>query len=244
MDNAIENCFCQIDECVLCEAQLYDGLTPQQVCEIRGLLIHRDYPARTTLFREGESSGYLYLLRTGQLKLTNLSANGREQIIGIGLPGHLLGFHTMDDTAHSYTAEALTPVSVCTISRVDMEEVLRENPAVARRVIDIINEELVRARGLVRLLGRKTSVEKVAAFVLSLSPLGFRNGTPTELPLPLSRQEMADLLGLTVETVSRHMSEFKRAGIVDAPRGHVTILDADRLAALAGELPLGRAFDN
>lgn len=233
----MDSCYCHIEDCVLCEAGLYSGLSTRQVCEIRGLLSKHRHGAHEVLFREGEPNTYLYLLREGQLKLTTVTPDGREQIIGLGLPGHLLGFHSMHDTVHTYTAETLTAVQLCKIRRADMVDVLRQNPSVMLRVIDMLNEELNRAQLLIRLLGQKTSVEKVAAFILSLAPLGLRNGSPTELPLPLSRQEMAELLGLTVETVSRHMSEFKREGILDAPRGHVRILNAERLQRLAGDLP-------
>ncbi len=233
----MDTCYCHIEDCVLCDASLSAGLTAQQVCEIRGMLSKHDYAAHEVLFREGEANVHLFLLRAGQLKLTTLTPDGREQIVGLGLPGQLLGFQSMHDTAYTCTAVSLTPVHACKIRRTDMLAVLRHNPAVMLRVIDILNEELNRAQLLIRLLGQKTSVEKVAAFILSLAPLGLKNGSPTQLPLPLSRQEMAELLGLTVETVSRHMSEFKREGILDAPRGHVRILDAKRLQSLAGDLP-------
>jgi CRP/FNR family transcriptional regulator len=233
----VDSCYCHIEDCVLCEAELYSGLSAQQVCEIRGLLSKHNHGAHEVLFREGEPNTHLYLLRQGQLKLTTLTPDGREQIIGLGLPGQLLGFHSMNDTAHTYTAETLTAADVCKIRRPDMIAVLERNPSIMLRVIEILNQELNRAQLLIRLLGQKTSVEKVAAFILSLAPLGLRNGSPTELPLPLSRQEMAELLGLTVETVSRHMSEFRREGILDAPRGHVRIFDVERLQRLAGDLP-------
>lgn len=234
----MDRCYCHIDDCVLYEAGWDSGLGTRQVCEIRGLLSKHDHGAHEVLFREGEPNTHLYLLREGQLKLTTITPEGREQIVGLGLPGHLLGFHSMHDAAHSYTAETLTAVRVCKIRRTDMVDVLRQNPSVMLRVIDILNEELNRAQRLIRLLGQKTSTEKVAAFILSLARPGLRNGSPTELPLPLSRQEIAQLLGLRVETVSRHMSEFKREGILDAPRGHVRILNAERLQRLAGDLPM------
>jgi len=102
------------------------------------------------------------------------------------------------------------------------------------RVINVLNEELGRAQSVIRLLGHKSSTERVASFLLSLLPPGKKNGEPVDVPLTLTRQEMAERLGLTIETVSRHMSELKRDQIIDAPRGWVRILDATRLEALAG----------
>jgi len=112
--------------------------------------------------------------------------------------------------------------------------VLQQNPKVSLRVVEILNEELAQAQALLRVLGQKTSAEKVATFLLSLIPTGYDDQSPINLHLPLSRQEMSDLLGLTVETVSRLMSDMKREGIVEAPRGSIRILDLKRLHALAG----------
>jgi len=227
-------CFCQVNDCVLCEAQLHSHLSLEQVCEVRGLLKRMKLEPHETLFRAGEPNQHLYLVRDGQIKLTALSSDGREQIIGLGLSGHLIGFDNVRDTAHTYSAVALTTAHVCRIANADMMKILTENPDAMLRVINVLNEELGRAQSVIRLLGHKTSSERVAAFLLSLLPPGKHNGEPLDVPLPLSRQEMAELLGLTIETVSRHMSEFKREGVIDAPRGMVRILDSPRLQELAG----------
>jgi len=227
-------CFCQVENCVLCEAQLQTNLTLEQVCATHGLVTRQLLAPHQTLFHAGETNQHLFVVRDGQIKLTTLTTDGREQIIGLAVPGHLIGFDDVRDTTHTYTAVALTPVHVCKIARADMLKVLAENPQVMMRVINVLNEELGRAQSVIRLLGHKSSTERVASFLLSLLPPGKKNGEPVDVPLTLTRQEMAELLGLTIETVSRHMSELKRDQIIDAPRGWVRILDATRLEALAG----------
>lgn len=227
-------CFCQVESCVLCDAQLHSRLTLEQVCEVRGLIARKQLAPHETLFRAGEPNQHLYIVSDGQIKLTALSSDGREQIIGIAVAGNLIGFDDVRDTAHTYSAVALTPARVCKITHADMLKVLEENPPAMLRVINMLNEELGRAQSVIRLLGQKSSTERVASFLLSLLPPGTRHDKPLEVPLPLSRQEMAELLGLTIETVSRHMSELKREGIIDAPRGHLRVLDAPRLQGLAG----------
>lgn len=228
-------CFCQVEDCVLCEAELQSSLTLEQVCEVRGLLTRQKLEPHQTLFRAGEPNKHLYLVRDGQIKLTAISSDGREQIIGLGLAGHLIGFDDVHDTTHGYSAVALTPAHVCKIAHADMMKILAENPPAMLRVINVLNEELGRAQSVIKLLGHKSSTERVATFLLSLLPPGKHNGEPLDVPLPLSRQEMAELLGLTIETVSRHMSELKREGVIDAPRGMVRILDTPRLQAMAGD---------
>ncbi len=88
-------CQCQTGECLLCEARLYGGLTPEQACDVRGLLTRHEYKPREVLFHEGDPSTHLFVLRQGRLKLTTLSVNGREQIIGLAAPGRLLGFQSI-----------------------------------------------------------------------------------------------------------------------------------------------------
>ena len=229
-------CVCQTDDCLLCEARLYDGLDSDQVCAIRGLLGKQTFEARQVVFRQGAASDWLYLIRSGQIKLTSCAPDGREQIIRIGVAGQMVGFDTVDDHLHTYSAETLTPVRVCTLRHRDMLRVLEQNPRVSRRLVDLLNQELAQAHLLIRVLGQKTSAEKVALFLLSLipEPVDMDQAQAHELPLPLSRREIADMLGLTVETVSRSMSELRREQIVEAPRGRVRILDLKGLRAYAG----------
>jgi CRP/FNR family transcriptional regulator len=230
----MEFCQCHIEDCLLCEAQLYEGLSEQQVCAVRGLLSKHEYGPHDTLFREGEPNTHLCLVRDGLLKLTAIGPDGHEQIIGLGVPGQLLGFNTVADARHTFTAVALTPTRVCKLGLRDMLQILSQNPPVAMRTIEQLNRELARAQSLIRLLGQKSSAEKVASFLLALVPPGTNGSATGPLPLPLSRQEIGELLGLTVETVSRQMSEFKRSRVIDAPRGTVNILDLNRLRLLAG----------
>jgi CRP/FNR family transcriptional regulator len=225
-------CPCQIEECVLCEAKLFSGLSSAQVCEIRGMLGMHRYAPQEVLFRAGEPCTHLIALRLGQVKLSTALPDGREQILGLRVGGQLVGLETVDDTVYPYTATALTPVVACRITHKDMLRVLQQNPAVSLHVIQRINKDLEQARALIRDLGIKTAHERVASFILSLVPVGTE---PTEpLPFALSRKEIAELLGLTVETVSRVMAEFRRAGLIEAPRGGLRLLDVGRLQRLAG----------
>lgn len=233
----METCYCHIENCLLCEAQLYEGLSEEQVCAIRGLLTKHAHGAHEILFREGEPNTHLYLVREGLLKLTACGPDGHEQIVGLGVAGQLLGFNAVGDTRHTFTAVTLVPTRVCKLSHPDMLRVLTQNTSVAMRTIELLNQELSRALSLIRLLGQKSSAEKVASFLLALVPPGTNGSVSGPLPLPLSRQEIGELLGLTVETVSRQMSEFKRSRVIDAPRGEVSILDLKRLRSLAGATP-------
>ena len=229
------SCECQVGECVLCEAHLFSGLSGEQVCSMQSLIFKRSYEAGTLIFQAGEPGIRLYILKSGQVKLTTSLPDGREQILGVRVAGHLLGFESVEDKVYPYSAQAVTPVEVCTIKFSSMMRVLEHNPEVSIKVIRLLNNEIERSQALIRDLGLKSANEKVASFILSLVPL---NGDiPDKIALPLTRQEIASMLGLTVETVSRVMAEMKRNRIIEAPRGAVVISDPQRLRIMAGIKP-------
>ncbi len=227
-------CACHNEECLFCEAKLYTGLTEGQVCEIRGMLSRQVNDTHDVLFRYSEPSQYLFMIRSGQVKLTTSGVDGNEHIIGLVGAGYLLGFDNIGDTVHSYTAECLTPTVLCRIGYRDMMRVLGGNPRVSLNVLQAMNEQLIQARSLIRVLGQKSSMEKLASFLLSLVPERSDNADEELLPLHLSRNEIAEVLGITVETVSRIMAKLQRDGVIDAPRGGIHIHDRKQLQILAG----------
>jgi len=231
-------CLCHADDCLLCEAHLHVGLTEEQACEIQGLLMKHTAEPQEIVFRQGETSDWLYVIQGGQLKLSVTGPDGREQIMRIAVAGQLIGYDTVDELHHPYTATALTPVRLCGIRHRDMLRVIDQNLEVSRRMVQMLNQELSQAQALIHILGQRSSAEKIALFLLSLVPGHSREDMPEDLAMPLSRQEMADMLGLTVETVSRLMAELKRERIIEAPRGRLRILDRKGLHAYAGTAPL------
>lgn len=231
-------CVCNRDDCILCEGRIFNGLASDQVCQVRGLIAPISYPARATLFHERAPADLLFILKTGCVKLTTALADGREQILHLTLPGHMFGFESLDDSFYPYSACALTGVSVCAVRHRDMMRILEKNPGVSIKMIHMLNSELERSRALIRDLGLKSSTERMASFVLSLVPL--RRGLSCDFALPLTRKEISEMLGLTVETVSRAIAGFQRAGIIRAARGIVRILDEPKLRELAeGEQCVG-----
>lgn len=234
----MSNCLCYADDCLLCEAHLHEGLTEAQVCEIQGLLNRYSAEPQEIIFRQGDASAWLYIVRAGQVKLSVAGPDGHAQIMRIAIAGQLIGYDTIDELHHPYTATALTPVRLCGIRHRDLLRVLEQNLEVSRRMVQLLNQELAQAQALIHILGQKSSAEKIALFLLSLVPAHDRSEPRAEMPLPLSRQEMADMLGLTVETVSRLMAELKRERVIEAPRGHIRILDRQRLHNYAGTSPL------
>lgn len=226
-------------DCEYCEAKLYAGLSDEQVSDLRGRLGFCRSGPRQTLFSAGDPTKYLYVVREGQVKLTRTDIDGHEHLLNLVGPGYFLGFDTIGNDTYSYSAETLTSTVFCRIRHDDIVRLLAEAPQVSLNILLAVNEQLAQARNLVRVLGQKTAVEKVSALLLTLYPPpangDSRNGKARVLHL--SRQEMAKLLGLTVETVSRIMAELRRKNIIHAPRGRIVISSHARLQALAGGSP-------
>jgi CRP/FNR family transcriptional regulator len=222
------------NNCQYCEAKLYAGLSDKQVKELDGRLgLCRSEP-RHTLFRAGDPSKYLYVVREGQVKLTRTDIDGHEHLLNLVGPGYFLGFDAIGNSAYSYSAETLTPTVFCRIKHEDIVWLLAEAPQVSLNILLAVNEQLAQARNMIRALGQKTAIEKVAALLLSLYPPNAEGGGKAGA-LHLSRHEMAEILGLTVETVSRIMAALRRQGIINAPRGRIVVSARARLQALAGD---------
>jgi CRP/FNR family transcriptional regulator len=190
----------------------------------------RSISAGQTLLWEGEESLLVANVIEGVLKLSTSTGDGREQIVGIVYPSDFVGRPFGEHSHHSVTA--LTDAKVCLFTRRDFDNFARQHPAVGHELLRRTLRELDRARTFMLLLGRKTAAEKVASLLVDMaSRLSDDVG---RFELPIGRQQMADLLGLTIETVSRQLTRMRNAGTIaiEGRRG-VSVLDPTALAATA-----------
>jgi CRP/FNR family nitrogen fixation transcriptional regulator len=134
-------------------------------------------------------------------------SDGRRQIGAFHLPGDIFGFENGD--FHRFTAEAVVETTVCLIKRQSLEHVAKNDPAIIRSLLILTTDNLHRVEKQLLLLGRKTARERVAAFLLEMNS---RLTATDVMALPMNRSDIADYLGLTLETVSRAFSEFQRMG--------------------------------
>jgi CRP/FNR family transcriptional regulator len=191
------------------------------------------YEAGAAIFFEGDPADSVYTLTSGTLRLSKLLPDGRRQIAGFIFPGNFLGI-TMEEE-HAFTAEAITPAELCRFSRPRFEAYLRDHPQMERRLYALVAHELAAARQQVVLLGRKTATERVVSFLLMLgSRCREEGGLADELSLPMSRADIADYLGLRIETVSRELSALKAARLIQLTNNHsVRLLEKRRLEEMS-----------
>ena len=190
------------------------------------------FAAKVPVFAEGARADAVWSLVSGSVLLSKLLHDGRRQVVGIAVPGDFLGL-PMQPT-NGLTATTMTPASLSRFDRVRFTDLLNRAPGLMRQVFENFSQELALAQDHMLLLGRRSAEEKVAAFLLSLrdrwAPM---QGLTARVDLPMTRQDIGDYLGLTLETVSRTMTKLAQRKIIAVIPDGVRILDADRLAKVA-----------
>jgi len=188
-----------------------------------------------TILWQGEAPAFVANILSGTVKLSATTADGREQILGVVGPGGFIG--RIDDRTSAFAAVALNPVEICLFPREAFATMAENHPEVSAAMLDRALADLDRARGWLLMIGRGTAMERVAALIVDFAG----DSSAARHAFPLSRGQMADLAGLTIETVSRQIGKLKASGIIALPsRDSFEIRDADTLRAIAGEQPGNR----
>jgi CRP/FNR family transcriptional regulator, anaerobic regulatory protein len=196
------------------------------------VVLHKTLPAKTVLFEQGNPADFVFSVSDGTVRLFRLLPDGRRQIIGFAIKGDFLG--TAMSEKHDYTAEAVDAIKVCRIPRPAFQTMLDEKPHLLKKLHEIAGREIHTSQDQIVLLGRKNAEERVAAFLLSYRERLARVFTlSVHVPLPMSRQDIADYLGLTIETVSRTISKLAREKLVVVVPDGIRVLDLDRLIQLS-----------
>lgn len=194
--------------------------------EPRGVLL--SFAANSQIFAQGDPSGNVYQVLSGLVRVSRLLADGRRQISGFYLPGEMFGLEA--DETHQFSAEAVVPSKVVSFKLASLLSLSDGNHELARELWQIALRSLTRAQSHLMLLGRRNALERVAAFLLELCE---RQGGGNTVELPMSRLDIADYLGLTLETVSRMFGELKDMGAIAlASARRVEVLDHKALKEL------------
>ncbi|QUM71418.1 Crp/Fnr family transcriptional regulator [Sphingopyxis granuli] len=227
------------DACVVRNRSICAALDSVEVEALNAIGRRRTLEPGESLIWEDSESVLVANVVEGVLKLSTGTEDGREQIVGVVYPSDFIGRPFGATTPHSVTA--MTEAKVCVFSRTDFDGFASRHPALEHKLLQRTLTELDRTRRWMLLLGRKNAEERVATFLLDMSERLVDPGCDTpdhpldRFDLPFSRQQVGDILGLTIETVSRQFTKLKRDGIVDLPsRRAVVIRDRAELKALAG----------
>src|ERR1700750_589215 len=188
------------------------------------------YRRGSEIFGEAEPAEYVYQVADGSVRTYKLLSDGRRQIGAFHLVGDIFGLE--NGGVHRFTAEAVVETTVRLIKRQSLEMVAETDAVVSRNLLSMTTSNLQHAENHMLLLGRKTALERVAAFLIEMDRRLTAAGV---MPLPMSRRDIADYLGLTLETVSRALSRLHELGIIgfiSSNQRQIVLLDRQQLAGL------------
>jgi CRP/FNR family transcriptional regulator len=185
------------------------------------------------LFAEGDPISHVYRIETGAVALYRVLADGRRQVMGFAYPGDIVGLGVDDE--YTMNAQAVKPTRVRCLSLASLRQSAAKDPMLALKLYEAMARELAATRDLMLTTGQRSAMERVAGFLLAFSRRNQRNGQdPTLFELPMTRTDIGDFLGLTIETVSRTFTKLKSMQLIELPQSNcVRLLDIDELKALA-----------
>jgi CRP/FNR family nitrogen fixation transcriptional regulator len=191
--------------------------------------VHVTYSTAEEIHGEGEPAIYGYRILAGVVRTFRVLRDGRRQVDGFHFAGDVFSMEL--GTTYELSAEAVSDTKILVMKRSLIDSLLQNDPAVARELLMWSYQTLSRAREQMTLLGRKSASEKVASFLLQLEDTSENGGA---VAIPMCRSDIADYLGLTVETVSRVLAQLERVEAIELPSSRKLIVHRTKLSALSG----------
>lgn len=193
----------------------------------------RTFDAREHVFCEGDLASHVYKVESGHVCIYRIVPDGRRQVIDFAYPGDIIGLGALG--THATNAQASAKSRIRCIPIATLHEVVRADQRLGLKLYEAMSRELLAAREMLFTVSQRTAAERLAAFLLALSRRNQRRGeAANEFVLPMTRADIADYLGLTIETVSRTFTKFRAEGMIDLEQCIlVTIRDIKALVALA-----------
>jgi len=213
---------------------IFQGMTDDEIQKLQKVTISRCYKKGELIFQEGESSDTLFIVHQGLIKLSKLNEEGKEQIIRLLFPGDFFGqFALLQNSNHYANAEAVEKTTVCLIDKIAFIKKLEKNPMMALHFINELNNRLSRADEWISLLSLMEVEKRLARVILLFFEKD--NSNSNEFTLPLTRKDLASLIGTTPETLSRKLLSFAKKKVITVKRHRVIqVLNVDQLKQLAG----------
>jgi len=210
--------------CPVLKTSLFSSLSSEQVAELGCIFRPARYRKNQILFFEGGVAQHLFALHTGLVKLVKSLENGKDRITSVLFPGQLFGLEALSEPTYPITAITLRDSEICAASRDEVVAFLQSNPDISLGMVRFLVAEIGRVRNQVTDMSFKDARMKVATFLLSLVA---SDSTPpdggTTLKLPLSRQEISEVLELSPETISRTLAAFRKQQLIIARGRQLTV---------------------
>ena len=219
------------------EMPLLSSLPQSDWEKVKDLFVEKHFGKDEYIFFEGDASSWLGVILEGRVKMIKHSEAGKDVVLDVISPGEMLGeVAAFDGSPYPATAQAMEPTVVASIYRDDFLRLLKQYPALALRVIEETGRRLREAQETIKSMAVERVERRIARILLKLAAT---TGSSSEdgiiIELPLTRQDIAEMVGTTVETAIRTMSKFRKRGLVQTKRGRVIILEPHQLVRIAEE---------
>lgn len=223
----------------LAASELFSSLDESVLAALASRLRRHDHPPQALLFLEGQPASIYYLIGRGKVKITQTSPDGEEVILHVAEPGQLIGaLPTLGEGGYPASAETLEEGVTFSIEAGDFESVMHTHPEVMRRLLTFATQQLQVSHRRLRELATERVERRIARTLTRLaSQLGRKQGTAIEIDAPLSRQDLAEMSGTTLYTVSRTIKRWQSEGLVRSGRQKIVILNPHGLVTIAEDLP-------
>lgn len=212
-------------------------LPPSDRDKVRELFTEKHFGKDDYIFFEGDPSSWLGVVLKGRVKMMKHSEGGKDIVLDVILPGEMLGeVAAFNGEPYPATAQAMEPTVVASIHRDDYLRLLKQYPALALRVIEELGRRLREAQDMIKSMALERVERRIARILLKLAATtGSSQEEGIVIQMPLTRQDIAEMAGTTVETAIRTMSKFRKQGLVQTKRGRVIILEPHQLVKIAEE---------
>jgi CRP/FNR family transcriptional regulator, anaerobic regulatory protein len=223
------------DICALRTGWLFSCLGEEETSLLVSYARSLKFTRRQILFSEGEPASQMFVICSGVVKLTRVSPEGRVQVLGLVTPGHMAGIEGFFHSHCDLSAESLTSGSACVLPREQLLRTLRDHPAFALQLLEAMHHRLDEARAHIQEMGKTSAEAKICALLCDLLPHLQQTGKVSAggEGFPLAHSDLAEILGLSRETISRAVGGLAKQGVVTLARNQVLIHDPERLRELA-----------
>ncbi len=215
---------------ILKGSSIFSSLDESELAELSEIVSEKQYSPGNHVFWEGDRPDYFYILAGGRIKVSKVSASGREFVVAFFGPGDIFGeVAVFEDKPYPASAQATESTTVLAVGKDHFTKFLSRYPAVALKIINMLGSRLRDAMGRLRDLASERVEQRIAGILVMLS-------SKFGPELPFTRQEIADMAGTTIETTIRTMTRFKESGIIKSARGRITVLNKNSLRTIS-EVP-------
>lgn len=214
---------CDMHTCETCtgkycatKAPIFSMLDKEQIGEVTSLIVRRKYKKGQIIFFEGDVSDKFYIINKGKIKIYKYTKEGKEQILYILSEGDFMGYLSLlKKSTFEFNAEALEDVGVCILTKDNFDTILKKTPEISLKILENLHDRIVSLEDLVQRLSTKDIEARIAGILVSFAKdFGEMQGNEIMIDLPLSREEMANYIGVTRETISRKLTSMQDDGII------------------------------